>query len=257
MATTTDNYELILPTGEDRVNPLTQVNPNFETIDAQMKANANAGVGVANEIKTGTVHALTRITNDGDCAVFRFLATSDFHLGDSFTVDGVSVTALLPSGEVIGDGAYVIGSTVICVLVETRLTVYTSGGTATDSNALGGHPASYFLDASNEVFNNTGTNLSATNTEGAVKELNGKIDAITPITITQLTETTDGTGYASYPYPTGFTSSNTIFVDVKYSSDNKMHHGLTGNMGITTYSSVIQLGGAVPNTDHTITIIHY
>lgn len=178
MATTTDNYELILPAGDDRVNPLTQVNPNFETIDTQMKANANASIGVANEIKTGTVHALTRITNDGDCAVFRFLATSDFNLGDTFTVDGVSVTALLPSGEVLGNGAYVIGSTVLCILVETRLTVYTTGRKASDSDALEGHPASYFLDANNEVFDNTGTNIIATNTENAIKEINTKTNTL-------------------------------------------------------------------------------
>ena len=120
--TTTTYYDLNIVEGTDIVNPLTVDNPNYEKIDEVMHDNAVAGVTLATEIANATVHAITR--ENSECAVIRFIATSNWKAGDTFTVDGVPVTALLPSGETLPDGAYVINANVLCILTGTNLTVY-------------------------------------------------------------------------------------------------------------------------------------
>lgn len=59
MATTTTNYNLIKPAANDNYD-VADFNANFDAIDAQMKANADAASGAA----SGT-HAHGSITNDG------------------------------------------------------------------------------------------------------------------------------------------------------------------------------------------------
>ena len=120
--TTTTYYNLNIVEGTDIVNPLTVDNPNYETIDEVMHSNAVSGVTLATEIANATVHAITR--ENSECAVIRFIATSEWKAGDTATVDGVPVTALLPSGETLPNGAYVINANVLCILTGTNLTVY-------------------------------------------------------------------------------------------------------------------------------------
>ena len=120
--TNTTYYNLNIVEGTDIVNPLIVDNPNYEKIDEAMHNNAVAGVTLATEITNATVHAITR--ENSDCAVIRFIATSNWKAGDTATVDGVPVTALLPSGETLPDGAYVINANVLCILTGTNLTVY-------------------------------------------------------------------------------------------------------------------------------------
>lgn len=120
--TNTTYYNLNIVEGTDIVNPLTVDNPNYEKIDEAMHDNAVAGVTLATEIANGTVHAITR--ENSECAVIRFIATSNWKAGDTATVDGVPVTALLPCGETLPDGAYVINANVLCILTGTNLTVY-------------------------------------------------------------------------------------------------------------------------------------
>ena len=120
--TTTTYYNLNIVEGTDIVNPLTVDNPNYEKIDEAMHDNAVSGVTLATEIANATVHAITR--ENSDCAVIRFIATSNWKSGDTVTVDGVAVTPLLPSGETLPDGAYVINANVLCILTGTNLTVY-------------------------------------------------------------------------------------------------------------------------------------
>lgn len=120
--TNTTYYNLNIVEGTDIVNPLTVDNPNYEKIDEAMHNNAVSGVTLATEIANGTVHAITR--ENSECAVIRFIATSNWKAGDTATVDGVPVTALLPSGETLPDGAYVINANVLCILTGTNLTVY-------------------------------------------------------------------------------------------------------------------------------------
>ena len=123
--TSTTYYNLNIVEGTDIVNPLTVDNPNYEKIDEAMHDNAVAGVTLATEIANATVHAITR--ENPDCAVIRFIATSRWKAGDTATVDGVPVTTLLPSGETLPDGAYVINANVLCILTGTNLTVYLGG----------------------------------------------------------------------------------------------------------------------------------
>ena len=120
--TTTTYYDLNIVEGTDIVNPLTVDNPNYEKIDETMHNNAVSGVTLATEIANATVHALNR--ENSECAVIRFIATSNWKTGDTMTVDGVQVTTLLPSGEILPDGAYVINANVLCILTGTNLTVY-------------------------------------------------------------------------------------------------------------------------------------
>lgn len=119
---TTPYYELNIVEGTDIVNPLVVDNPNYEKIDGAMHDNAIAGVTIATEVGNASVHALTR--ENEECAVIRFIATTNWKSGDTVTVDGVPVTALLPSGETLPDGAYVINANVLCVLTGTNLTVF-------------------------------------------------------------------------------------------------------------------------------------
>ena len=141
----TDNFDLKIYEGEDLFNPLVVENANAQAIDTQMKKNENHTVGDATELVSGTVHALTRLTPD--TPMLRFTATSRFTAGDTFTVDGVQVSALTVSGEQLPDGAYIIGSEVLAYLKGTLLTFFTSQGTlATAQNALklGGNTPEYY-----------------------------------------------------------------------------------------------------------------
>lgn len=142
---TTTNYELNLAEGTDRYNHLTVDNPNYEKIDTQMKTNEMNGVPKATEIKSATVHAITRTVPDSP--MFHFTATSNYTAGDTFTVDGIQVTGLLPSGETPGSGAYIIGAEVLCFLRESVMTMFVPTGTvavAADSEKLGGNLPEYY-----------------------------------------------------------------------------------------------------------------
>lgn len=132
--TTTTYYNLNIVEGTDVVNPLTVDNPNYEKIDEAMHNNAVAGVTLATEITNATVHAIAR--ENSDCSVIRFIATSEWKAGDTATVDGVPVTALLPSGETLPDGAYVINANVLCILTGTNLTIYAERKKAENANEI-------------------------------------------------------------------------------------------------------------------------
>ena len=142
---TTTNYGYNVPVGSDNVNLLPDMAANFPMIDSDLKAVSNTGVGTATELVTGTVHALTRA--DRDRNVFKFVATSNFEAGETFEVDGTQVTAKTPDGRNLSTGAYVINSTVLCMLEGTLLTVLVNPAKALDSENLDGHPATYFATA--------------------------------------------------------------------------------------------------------------
>ena len=167
--TSTTYYNLNIVEGTDIVNPLIVDNPNYEKIDEAMHDNAVAGVTLATEIANATVHAITR--ENSDCAVIRFIATSEWKAGDTATVDGVPVTTLLPSGETLPDGAYVINANVLCILTGTNLTVYLDSKKVENANEI--------------PFNDTtvGAELvkldrEIVNLDGEIVRLDGKIDNV-------------------------------------------------------------------------------
>lgn len=160
--TTTTYYNLNIVEGTDIVNPLTVDNPNYEKIDETLHNNAVAGVTLATEIANATVHAITR--ENSDCAVIRFIATSRWKAGDTATVDGVPVTALLPSGETLPDGAYVINANVLCILTGTNLTFYLEGNKVEN--------------ASDIIYNDTNVGAELDKLNGSVEQLNGSVEQI-------------------------------------------------------------------------------
>ena len=161
--TTTTYYNLNIVEGTDVVNPLTVDNPNYEKIDETMHNNAVSGVTLATEIANATVHAITR--ENSECAVIRFIATSNWKAGDTATVDGVPVTALLPSGETLPDGAYVINANVLCILTGTNLTIYAERKKAENANeiAYNNTTVGAELDKLNTSLQETNTSLQETN----------------------------------------------------------------------------------------------
>lgn len=150
----TPHYNLNLPEGTDIVNPLVQDNPNYTAIDTAMYANKLRVIGTATELASGSVHALTR--SDTDIDAFKFVATADFNIGDTFTVDGVSVTARRADGATMKNKAYVINSTVFCILDGTILNFIGVDGV---------------IDAADVPYDNTSSGLVATDVQNAVDEI--------------------------------------------------------------------------------------
>ena len=171
--TTTTYYNLNIVEGTDIVNPLTVDNPNYEKIDEVLHDNAVSGVTLATEVTNGTVHAITR--ENSDCSVIRFIATSQWKAGDSVTVDGVPVLALLPSGETLPNGAYVINANVLCVLTGTNLTVYV-GKKEVNANEIAYNDTNVEgeLNALNASLSTVNSDLTTLNT--TVSELSGNIN---------------------------------------------------------------------------------
>ncbi len=199
----TENFNLKVYDGEDLFNPLTVENVNMNAIDTQMKKNENHAVGDATELVSGTVHAITRLTPDAP--MLRFTATSRFTAGDTFTVDGVQVSALTVSGEQLPDGAYIIGSEVLAYLKGTLLTVFTSQGTlATAKNALklGGNDPEYYATAS-AVQTAQETATAAGNLANEVNNSLGTIRNYTPLAeitgITNWTKISTADSIEKYP----------------------------------------------------------
>lgn len=141
MSTTTENYNLIIPEGDDLFAPLNVEAPNFRSIDSNMWDNRLAGVQSATELISGSVHAITRETPDAP--MFRYTATGGVNSGDTFTVDGIAVQAVLPNGMAIEAGAYIEGCEVLAAVVGSKMTLYIGAGSG-DADTLEGHPASYF-----------------------------------------------------------------------------------------------------------------
>lgn len=193
---TTQNYGYNVPVGSDKVNLLPQMAANFPMIDSDLKAVSNTGVGTATELVTGTVHALTRA--DRDRNVFKFVATSNFEAGETFEVDGTQVTAKTPDGRNLSTGAYVINSTVLCMLEGALLTVLVNPAKALDSENLDGHPATYFATAAalSALDNQLGAVSSKVGT-GVLDVGNDCVDGINTLN-THLTQTQSYTSENAY-----------------------------------------------------------
>ena len=142
----TTYFDLKKYEGSDILNPLQVENPNMDIIDGAMRENEVASIGTATETLAGTVHNIVR--SKPDTPMFRFTSTSDFTFGDSFTVDGIAYTGKMVDGSQMSTGAFVTGVSVLCCLVEDSLTFYVAGGgTAPDSEKLGGNEPSYYASA--------------------------------------------------------------------------------------------------------------
>ena len=219
-----ENFDLNLYEGTDIFNPLTNDVPNYEKIDAQMKKNYNLSVGKATELKTGTVHALTR--ENADCPMIHFTATSNFTSNDTFTVDGVQVSALLVDGSTLPTNCYIIGSEVICYLKGTLLTFFLSGSVSKDSEKLGGELPSYYADKQSldrVVQSVSSASDLITQNANDIAEINNILDRNTLGNTVSLTENVDYTcpsngyfqiqcGYEYGSYAKGVINNNVLMV---------------------------------------------
>ena len=171
----TPNYSFIIPTGTDAVNLLTQCYPNFSSLDTLLKPIQESGVTVATDTKVGTVHQLVR--TDSSCNMFRFIATGNYASGDTFTVDGASVTATAMDGTTLPNGAFVINQSVIAVVNGAVLTVMIAGKETTS------------IAASAVTYDNTLSGLIATDTQDAIDELHDSANIAYDNTVSGLTAT--------------------------------------------------------------------
>lgn len=186
---TTTNYGLKIYEGTDLFNPLTVENVNTSDLDTIVKGVSNAAVGTATELLTGTVHALTRA--DTARNVFHFTATANYEAGETFEVDGVQVTAKTPDGQNLSTGAYVINSSVLCILDGTLLTVVVNPAKALDADKLDGHDSTYFATAGDlSVLDNQVGAISTKVGTGVLDVGNDCVDGINTLN-THLTETVD------------------------------------------------------------------
>lgn len=154
--TTTPNYGLKIAEGTDTVNLLTQCYPNFTDLDSILKSIELTGITSAVATKAGTVFNVVRTNTDLD--VLKFVATANYAAGDTFTVDGVSVTATAVDGTALPAGAFVINQTVMALLNGTVLTVLVGGGNAQ-------------VEAEDVDYDNTGSGLTATDVQAAIDEV--------------------------------------------------------------------------------------
>lgn len=175
----TNNYDLKIYEGTDKFNPLLFENENMEIVDAAMAALQGLAIESATELKSSSVHAITRL--NGESPLFRFTATSNWTAGDTMTIDGAQVSVFTPSGEALGTGSYVIGTEVIGAVIGTRVTLYVTSGAvavAEDSEKLGGQlPEYYATKVQNELAMQTATaagTLSEQNQQ-QINEINQKL----------------------------------------------------------------------------------
>lgn len=173
----TPNYNLTIGEGSDAVNPLTQIFPNFTTIDGAMEDNKEHGITTASEVTTGGVHAIVRV--DPNVPVFRFTATSAWTTGDTMTLDGSAVTVHLADGTAPKSGAYVIGAEVLAIVNSSLVTLMTGasfdGVVSFNSRQGVVTPQSGDYTANQIGYNNTVSGLAATDTQAAIDEIEDQI----------------------------------------------------------------------------------
>lgn len=177
--TNTTHYNMTIAEGTDVVNPLTQIFPNFNTIDDAMFANKQSGIGTATEVATGPVHAIVRANPDSN--VFRFTATSAWTTGDTMTLDGNAVIVHMSDGTVPATGAYIIGAEVLAMVNASLVTLaISSNGGVTSFNTRTGNvmPEASDYTASDIDFDNTNTTLTSTDVQGAIEEVSASIDSL-------------------------------------------------------------------------------
>lgn len=229
----TPNFNFMIAEGTDTVNLLTQCYPNFTSLDSILQAIKESGVTTATATRTGTNFAVVR--TDTDCNFFRFVATANYVAGDTFTVDGVPVTATSAAGTALASGAFVINQTVLCVLNSAVLTVF-AGGAAGN------------IDAEDVDYDNTGSGLTATDVQAAIDEV-----------VTDLSNVNENVStYVSGTITAGNTSITlsdaailtTSFIDI-YFKDKLL---APTSVSVTTGSVTITINAEATNTDVAVRI---
>lgn len=246
MAQTTPNFGFNIAEGTDTVNLLTQCYPNFTSLDSILQGIKETGVTTAVATKTGTNFAVVR--TDTDCNFFRFIATANYAAGDTFTVDGVAVTATSPAGTALPAGAFVINQSVIAVLNSSVLTLFVGGGASTVDaedvdydNSVSGLTATDVQAAIDEVvgdiptgfaataitYDNTVSGLTAINVQNAIDELKTLIPTGPNYITTGLTSVNGSINRGGY-----YIENGTVFVDITVTLTANV---LSGNMILNNF----------------------
>lgn len=230
----TSNYNFLLPEGTDVVNPLVDVNPNFSTLDTIIKGVSDHAVDRAACTKTGTTHSVVRSNTSAN--VFEFTATGDWDTGDSMVVDGTPVSVFLPDGTAPLTGAYIINTEVLCIINGTRVTLLTGAQTVTS------------LDASDVVYDNTTSGLTATNAQDAIDELDASVDTLAS-TVSGLAHRIVHTAASNQTYLAQLTEIETYF-DALSDDEKRFSKIIIGNnliggiTQITNKAYLIEYGDA-------------
>lgn len=169
--TNTPNFNFTIAEGTDTVNLLTQLYPNFTSLDTILQAIKESGTTTAVTTKVGTVHNIVR--NVADCNVIRWIATANYAAGDTFTVDGNAVTATAMDGTALPGGAFVINQSVLAILNSGVLTIV-------------GVPGVSSVAASAVTYDNTGSGLAATDVQDAIDEVDAEAKAAAGAELTQV-----------------------------------------------------------------------
>ena len=143
------NYNFNLPEGTDLVNLLTQLIPNWTSLDTLLKGVEDQAFTNCTEVVSLGVHAITRSNADGK--ILKWIASANYTAGDTFTVDGNLISASTASGESLATNAIVSGAVIIAALNadESAMTIFVTGtNIASDSQKLGGELPSYYATAS-------------------------------------------------------------------------------------------------------------
>lgn len=231
--TTTPNYGFKIAEGTDTVNLLTQSYPNFTDLDSILKSIELTGITSSVATKAGTVFNVVRTNTDLN--VLKFVATANYASGDTFTVDGVPVTATAVNGTALPGGAFVINQTVMALLNGTVLTVLVGGG-------------SVQVDAEDVDYDNTVSGLTATDVQAAIDEVAADVDAVNSNVSTYVS----GTIAAGN---TSITLSNaailtTSFIDI-YFKDKLI---APTNVVVATGSITIEIAAEATSTDVAVRI---
>ena len=170
--TSTTHYGLNIAEGTDNYNHLTVDNPNYQKIDNQMYANAQAGVPLVTMTLQETTIAITRPDGYEGANMFRFVSNVNFIQSYTWTVDGTSVTPSMPNGGALPSQAFIIGSMVLCILNGTALTVYTVPTVDVDSIKMQAMQAIYPVGSI--IFKENPTNPATTFGFGTWKRIQGQ-----------------------------------------------------------------------------------
>ena len=144
---TTTNYNLSKPGASDYVD-ISVLNANMDTVDTQLKNAQNhressdihvtaaqkskwdgyETVRTLTHVKSGVNHALTGLKGAAGLLSCQFKATAGYNAAlDTLTVDGVSYTIKLSSGEKAEDNLFVSGAVVPCIVDTAGKTVNFKG----------------------------------------------------------------------------------------------------------------------------------
>ena len=139
------NYNFNLPEGTDLVNLLTQLIPNWSSLDTLLKGVEDQAITNCTEVVALGIHAITRSNTDGK--ILKWIAAANYTAGDTFTIDGNLVAAATASGEALATDAIVSGAVILAALNadESAMTIFVTGtNVASDSAKLGGQLPSYY-----------------------------------------------------------------------------------------------------------------